>query len=286
MVMPSRSVLIWTPGVTGARPRRWPRLPASRGIMAKTKTQVPVDQSGRRARAYEFFMLGLSLFSIAAFLVEALVPMGEPVHQVFAYADLIFCAAFLVDFGRSVVRAPARLHYLVTWGWLDLVSSIPTLPFLRLARAARIARLVRVLRAVRGAKTVALFATHRRAESAAYVLAFGCLLLVVLGSAAALHVESGSESSIRTAGDAVWWSIGTLTTVGYSDLHPVTAEGRLIGILLMTAGVAVLGTLTGLLASWFLAPQEAGRDAETKALIEEIAALRAVIEERLPKQHP
>jgi voltage-gated potassium channel len=236
-------------------------------------------KSSHKGRSYEFFMLGLSLYAIAAFCVEALVPLEDAPRQVLAYADLVLCVLFLADFIRSVRRAPDRPRYLLTWGWLDLLSSVPTIPFFRLARAARVARILRVLRAVRSAKTIAAFATRRRAESAAYAMAFICLMLVVLGSAAELHVEAGTDSPIHTAADALWWSIGTLTTVGYSDLHPVTAEGRLIGILLMTAGVALLGTLTGLLASWFLAPDREHEDADIHEVRKELAALRRLIEE-------
>lgn len=236
---------------------------------------IPAD------RSYDLFILGLSLYAIMAFAVEALAPLEEAPRQVLAYADLALCAVFLFDFGRSLWRAPNRGRYLVTWGWLDLLSSVPTLPFLRLARFARVARILRVLRAVRSAKTIASFATRRRAERAAYAMAFVCLLLVVLGSAAELHVESGTDSPIRTAADALWWSMGTLTTVGYSDLHPVTAEGRLIGILLMIAGVALLGTMTGLLASWFLAPGMEHEDADIEAVRKELASLRTLIEENI-----
>jgi len=81
-------------------------------------------------------------------------------------------------------------------------------------------------------------------------------LVVVLfsGSIAALHFESAStDGNIRTAGDALWWAIVTVTTVGYGDLYPVTVEGRVVAVVLMVAGVGTFATLAGALASWFLA---------------------------------
>ncbi len=229
---------------------------------------------------YELFMLGLSVYAVGAFAIMAVTAAGDPLHDVFAYADLGVCGAFLFDFVRSLRHAPSKLRYLVTWGWLDLLSSIPAVPFLRVGRAARIARVLRVLRAIRAGKILALRAANRRAQDTGYFVVFVCLVLVVVASVAVLHVEAGPDAHIRTAGDALWWAVVTLSTVGYGDLYPVSAEGRLIATMLMTAGVALFGTLTGLLASWFLSPDREAREAEVKDLREEIAALRRLLERR------
>ena len=68
------------------------------------------------------------------------------------------------------------------------------------------------------------------------------------------------EASILTFGDAMWWVLTTITTVGYGDLSPVTTEGRLVAAGLMLAGIAVLGTVTAAIATWFL-EQVGARDA-------------------------
>jgi voltage-gated potassium channel len=80
-------------------------------------------------------------------------------------------------------------------------------------------------------------------------------LIVVLfaGSAAVLHFESvAPNGNISTAHDALWWSITTITTVGYGDFFPVTTEGRVVAVLLMITGVGSFATLAGLLASVFM----------------------------------
>jgi voltage-gated potassium channel len=75
---------------------------------------------------------------------------------------------------------------------------------------------------------------------------------VCFSSIAILHVESDAESNIKNPGDALWWSLTTVTTVGYGDRFPVTAEGRLIGAFLMTAGVGLFAIFTAYLASFFV----------------------------------
>ena len=67
-----------------------------------------------------------------------------------------------------------------------------------------------------------------------------------------LQVEKDPNSNIKTAEDALWWAYVTITTVGYGDKYPVTTEGRLIAVVLMTGGVGLFGTFTAYIASWFV----------------------------------
>ena len=102
--------------------------------------------------AYEFVILGLSLYSLAALAVEAVVQLDPDTRQVLGWVDTAICAVFLFDFVFNLVKAENRWRYVVTWGWIDLVSSVPTINvlgwvgFLRLGRIARVFRILRVLR--------------------------------------------------------------------------------------------------------------------------------------------
>lgn len=80
-----------------------------------------------------------------------------------------------------------------------------------------------------------------------------------------------------TAGDALWWAVATITTVGYDDRYPITGEGGLVALILMSAGVGLFGTFSAFLAAWFLARDESEESA-LRALRVEVAALRTAIE--------
>ncbi len=231
---------------------------------------------------YQLVMLALCVLSLGVLVAESAFRGDAEIATVLGWADNVVCAIFFLDFLYSFKTAPRRWRYLVTWGWLDLLSSIPSLSVARWGRVARIARITRVLRALRASRLLSKLLHRHRGQSAALAAALLALFLVIGASAAILRFEDSKESNIRTADDAVWWAFATITTVGYGDKYPLTVEGRLIAALLMTAGVGLFGAFSAALAAWFLAPEGEATGEELVALREELASLRRTIEERLP----
>lgn len=85
------------------------------------------------------------------------------------------------------------------------------------------------------------------------------VLVLLFSSIAILEFETAPESNIKTAEDAIWWAYVTMTTVGYGDKYPVTTEGRIIAMVLMTVGVGLFGTFTAYVSSWFVKDYEKGK---------------------------
>lgn len=79
------------------------------------------------------------------------------------------------------------------------------------------------------------------------------VLLVVCGALAITDAERGaSGANIVGLTDGLWWAFVTITTVGYGDMSPVTTTGRLVAACLMVGGIGLLGTVSGMLASWMV----------------------------------
>jgi voltage-gated potassium channel len=240
--------------------------PASRDRPAPRQESVP----------YLVFVLGLSVYALAALVFTSLVGLDPPTRALFAWADNAVCVLFLIDFLVTFARAENRLRYLVTWGWLDLLASIPAVDALRWGRAARALRILRVLRAIKATRVLTELLLHRRAQSASVAAALLSILLIFVGAAAVLELESDAAGgNIRDGEDALWWAMATMTTVGYGDRFPVTTSGRLVAAVLMAAGVGLFGTFSGLIASW-LVGAKGRRSPELEALERVEAELRAL----------
>jgi voltage-gated potassium channel len=230
---------------------------------------------------YQFFMLCLCLWALVILGSDSFFHLSDSTKTILLYADNVLCLLFFIDFLHSFYTAPNKMRYMTTWGWIDLVSSIPTIGSLRIGRAARLMRILRVMRGVKSARALAHFLVARRAESAFLAAILLSLLIIVLCSIAVLQFETLEDGNIRNAGDAMWWAVSTMTTVGYGDTYPVTPEGRVIAVFLMAAGVGVFGTLSGLVASWFLSPAAEEADSD----LEQIKAMLADFRSDVGRQH-
>jgi voltage-gated potassium channel len=236
--------------------------------------------------AYEFVILGLSLYALAALAVEAVVHLDPNTRQVLDWVDTAICGVFVFDFAFNLVRAENSWRYMMTWGWVDLVSSIPRINvfgwvgLMRLGRIARVFRILRVLRGVRATKMIASLILDRRAESGVLAVCLVSALMTVSAAIGIMHIERPPVGNINGPGDALWWALATITTVAYGDRFPVTPEGRVLAGLLMIGGIGLFGTLSGFITTWFLEPTNRRQETELTQLRHEIEALRRTIEAR------
>jgi len=101
---------------------------------------------------------------------------------------------------------------------------------------------------------------------------------MVFAAIAVMNFEDLPESNIKGAGDAFWWAFVTMTTVGYGDKYPLSAEGRIVACILMLAGAGMFATLTGFIASMFVHPNEKTAETEVQQLAREVRALSEKID--------
>jgi voltage-gated potassium channel len=177
--------------------------------------------------------------------------------------DDFICAVFLYDFCYRFYKAESKWKFM-KWGWIDLISSIPTIGIVRVGRTVQLIRLLRILRAFRSIRHLVHHIFKRKTQGALTTAALVAVLMIIFSSISILQVEHAPNSNIKTAEDAIWWTYVTITTVGYGDKYPVTTEGRIIAALLMTVGVALFGTFTAYLASLFIDANKRAEEQEKK----------------------
>lgn len=224
-------------------------------------------ETGKLSNAYELFILLLTILSLAIMVALVLPTLSSATVTLLNVYDNAICFIFLFDFGLRMRRAPSKRGYLVGGrGWLDLLGSIPSFGLFKYAallRLARLSRLARITRLLRGQNKRQLLrdVIDNRGQYAVFVTLIMAMLVLVLSSVLVLQFESKSpNANITTGGDALWWAVVTITTVGYGDYFPVTMGGRLVAVFVMLTGVGIIASLASILAS-ILIPTPGGEAA-------------------------
>ena len=226
----------------------------------------------RWEKTAEWPLAAIAVVFLTSYSIDVLAqPHGLEAHVVWTVGAVTYLV-FAIDYVARLSLAPRR------WRWFvrhlfDL--AIVTLPLLRPLRLLRLVILIAALNravgdAIRG--RVILYT------------ASGAALLIYVAALAVLEAERhAAHASIKTFGDAVWWAIATVTTIGYSDLAPVTPTGRVVAVLLMIGGISLIGAVTATLASWLIqrvAEEDTAHQAATAAHIEELRTeIRLLTEE-------
>ncbi len=258
------------------------------------------------SNSYIIVVLILTLFSLALMVVQFILPENSETWKLVNLYNNLTCIFFLIDFAMHMIAEPRKRDYFIGQrGYFDLLGSIPSFGFSQYTGLLRIFRLSRLFRLRRfmnpeNRRILKNEILDNRGSYAALLTVLMAMMVISTASILVLFFESKSpDANITTGGDALWWAIVTITTVGYGDRYPVTMGGRTTAVLVMFAGVGIIGALASILASILLPPPKAAtKPDETQpgesstfreiltveqqlAIVRgELAALRQLLEER------
>lgn len=240
--------------------------------LGSMETSTSTTRLERWEHKAEWPMAAIALVFLAAYAIPIIWPgVSDSTKRACVTVMIVSWAAFGVDYAARLWLAEDRRRF-VRRNLLDLAAIV--LPFLRPLRLLRLVALLSILNRT---------ASHGlRGRVVAYA-AGSTTLLILVGGLAVTDAERGRpESNIAGVADGWWWAMTTITTVGYGDRFPVTAPGRFIAVALMVGGIAVLGIVTGTIASWLVQriaeeteEEELATRAQVHSLAEEVRALRA-----------
>jgi voltage-gated potassium channel len=224
------------------------------------------DFVARHEVAWELGFAALAVFFVAL----AFIPFepGSDTEVVVYALEWIITGIFIAEFTSRFWAAESRQAYM-RGHWIDLISCIPPTRWLRPFRLLRLLRLVRAFAGVGRAMTAA----ERLAQHKGLIWLFVAWVGVMFLSAFGLYVsEVGVNDAVKTPLDALWWGLTTMTTVGYGDVYPTTAEGRVSAAVLMILGIGLYSAITATLTSFLIAGD---RDSDLATQLERLAALHA-----------
>lgn len=237
-----------------------------------TGVGVGSEQQDTESRWVETLAVTFAMVFLVAYAVPILRPdSSERVMDVCRVVVWVTWALLAIEVGLRLWRAPSKVTFF-RGHWLDVLAvALPVL------RPLRLLRLLVVLSALQR------FIGHSLRGRIAIYAGGSIALTAFVGALAVLDAERTSDdANITNFGDAFWWVMTTLSTVGYGDHYPVTTTGRCVAVALMVVGIALLGVVTATLASWLIeqvreieAESEAAQRRDILALRQELREMRS-----------
>ena len=239
-------------------------------------TERRSDLLDQYERATELPLLVLALLMVPLLLLPFLTDLSSTADTAVESSFWAIWAMFAADLGIRTYLSTRRINYLVSH-WYDVL--IVAVPFLRPIRVLRSARSLRLLRLGRLAPFLARSGANAREvgqrRGLQWVLLFG--VAAIFASAALVYeFERSNGGQIDDFGTSLWWAMSTITTVGYGDATPVTAEGRGVAVLLMIIGITFFSWVTANVAAFLV---ESSTEPDAVSLADVMRKLEVLDEE-------
>jgi voltage-gated potassium channel len=233
---------------------------------------ILVETSDRKLpdRIIAIFLMALILLNVIAVILETVEELATSYAALFYYLELLSVAVFTLEYllrlwictlnPKYQGSILGRLRYALTpMALVDLIAILPfylpaVLPLdLRVVRTLRLFRLFRLLKLARYAESLNTLDDAIRSKKEELVISIMMLLILLLLSSSLMYVvESEAQpDKFSSIPATMWWSVATLTTVGYGDVFPTTPLGKLLGAFIAILGIGVFALPTGILATGF-----------------------------------
>jgi voltage-gated potassium channel len=217
------------------------------------------DSDSKSGRVFDVSIQCLIVISLITFSIETL-----PSFRWWLYAiEVVTVAIFTIEYILRLTLADRKREFAFSFfGIIDLLSILPfyisTGVDLRSIRAFRLLRLFRAFKLVRYSKAIQRF--HRalliaREELILYFIV--TVMLVYLAAVGIYYCETDAQpEKFTSVFHSLWWAVATLTTVGYGDVYPITAGGKIFTFLMLLVGLGIVSVPAGIVSSALQAARE------------------------------
>ena len=218
--------------------------------------RIVQDTDTPAGRAFDLIVLVLIAISLVTFSLETLPNLPAAAHKAFAYSEVVITLLFTLEYGLRIATAPRKKDYILSfYGIVDLIAILPFYVAsgvdLRVLRAVRMLRIFRILKLAGYSKAMIDFGQAIRQAKEQFII-FGIAALIVLYVSAAgiYYFEHEAQPELfASIFHSLWWAIATLTTVGYGDVYPITAGGKIFTFVVLMWGLGIVAVPAGIIAS-------------------------------------
>ncbi|NUY82279.1 ion transporter [Flavobacterium sp. MAH-1] len=209
-------------------------------------------------KLFDLILLGLILLSIAAVMLESVASVKVIYGKELAVIEWVITIFFTMEYIGRLVSVKKPLTFVLSlYGIIDLLALLPSyvdllfpgFHFLVALRALRLLRIFRILKLVHfvGAGNQLMDALRRSRTKIAVFLFSVIVICVILGTV--MYIVEGPDSGFTSIPMSVYWTIVTLTTVGFGDITPATPLGQFISVIIMILGYGIIAVPTGLVGA-------------------------------------
>jgi voltage-gated potassium channel len=209
-------------------------------------------------KAFDVSLIWLILFSVALVIIDSVEAINKNFGPELYTAEWIFTIVFTIEYFLRIIAVHKPVKYVFSfYGLIDLMSILPTylsflFPGAQALQAIRIFRLLRVFRIFKlgiylGEADMLANALRASRHKITVFMAFILATVVTMGSL--MYVVEGPLNGFTSIPVSIYWSIVTMTTVGYGDIAPRTPLGQILASVLMIAGYAIIAIPTGIVTS-------------------------------------
>jgi voltage-gated potassium channel len=229
------------------------------------------------------FIYALIILNIIALILESYQEINNRFHAIFYYFEVFSVIIFTIEYmiriwvsDKSKEDKKERLNFAFsTMGIIDLIAILPFyLPFifpfdLRIVRIMRLFRLLRIFKLSRYSKSLKTIRyIFKEIKGELSITVFVTFVLMLLSSTLMYYIEHDDQpEQFASIGDSFWWAVATLTTVGYGDVYPVTALGKLLSGIIALIGIGFVALPTGIISSAFIEKIQKDKKEKKKAKV-------------------
>jgi len=224
--------------------------------MKKQLWLILEDTTTKRGRYFDYFIQILILLSLVSFSLDTLPNLSYNTRVFLDYFEVISIVIFTIEFLLRIYVSKKPLSYIFSfYGIIDILAILPfylnRVLDLRFLRAFRIFRIFRALKLLRYNKALNRFRIAFKIVKEEVTLFFiVTLVLIFITSAGIYFFENEAQPEVfKSVFHSAWWSIVTLTTVGYGDVYPITLGGKIFTFFVLMIGVGLVTVPAGLVAT-------------------------------------
>lgn len=221
------------------------------------KLKIFIEQNDTKGGKYfDIFIQFLIILSILSFTIETIPEIPQELCNILNYFEIISVAIFTIEYLLRLIVADSKIKFI--FSFYGLIDFFAILPFyvasgidLRSIRIFRLFRLIRLFKLLRYSKAIIKYKNAFsliKTELAVFLSA--TLFLLYVSSVGIYYFENSAQPELfSSVFHCMWWAISTLTTIGYGDMYPVTAGGKIFTSIIVIIGLGVVAVPTGLFAS-------------------------------------